>query len=201
MKRVFTAADNVLAASADQNNVQDRVISLLAAAGGTNALSGMTQGMDGLLWQPTSTVAANSLVIVDNTQDWHDRELFGVIVQNGTSSQRIGGSGDYLFNVGLAQYFFCGYTGKGALNNVSTGAPVSNTGPAGPVRGTGAGGTSWVVDCSTTATTTGAYATGSGSIALYTDPTTKYLYFWNNTTAAIQPTIVLLATGVTGLRP
>ena len=191
MKKVVTCVPGALAASADWNNIQERARGLLAAAQ-NNDLSGL-EGTDGFVHQADASLATATLRLVDDTIDWRDRIVSGWFARVG-ANDCVGQSTDY--NLGdpaatsVALSTFEGeYTGTGAYSATGgSGTAVSNGSP--PVWGaSGVRSTAIVVD-----------AHGSGYVYLYADPTTGYLYVYNNSGSSLYWVLFVEATSDTGKR-
>jgi hypothetical protein len=196
-RRLTTFSSLVQIASSFLNTLQDDVAALLKGNGGNNDfLSAGMLGMDILTWQAKASMASGTLLLVD-TNDWHDREIFVVCRLNSTATQRIGQANDFSFDsactfTGTGENSFGhGYLGKGGQK--SGGGAVSNGNPPVP-----AAGSSWAVSVNGT----GLAATGN-FVALYTDTQggSYQLYCYNNLATTIQPTMVVFAIAPTGLRP
>ena len=191
MKKVVTCVPGALAASADWNNIQERACGLVTASENNN-LSGI-KGSDAAVHQADASLATGTLRLLDDENDWRDRIVSGWFARVG-ANDRVGQSTDY--NLGdpaatsvAISTFTSEYTGTGAYSATGgSGTAVSNGNP--PVWGaSGVRSTAIVVD-----------AHGSGYVTLYADPTTGYLYVYNNSGSSLYWVLFVEATSDTGKR-
>lgn len=163
-------------------------------------LTAMNHGLDGRVFQSTSDLATDDLVLVEDAVvdyvnsgvspatlttasfDWYDRIIFGVYRGFAGGNQIAGGSGDYFFDAAGAPTLFLGYTGRGAKDAGNNNVTAGNW----PVP---AAGTSWAITITT-------------NVFLYVDPADNKLYLYNNTGSTIRtPFLAFFATANTGKRP
>jgi hypothetical protein len=169
MKRItsFTALTEVL--SAFLNRLQDLALGIIAASKNQD-LGAYSEASASLIWQATGTIAASTMVQIDDVIDWRDRAIWGECFRNeddgagnAEDNNRIGGTTDYNLDwkrTGNGSFDrFAGYVGTGAYSSLA-GAAVSNANP--PVFGAGAK-RSYFVNLSNT---------GDGAMMLFADPVT-----------------------------
>ena len=188
---VFSALQKIT--SAFLNLWQANAMAMRAAnAGGNHFPSSAPQGVDAIMWENISGVPNNTLIEVDSN-DWHDRIVWGSAFAFSSAASLVGETTDYNYDATLSSTVYStfeGYVGRGGWSNTAgSGTPVSNGSVV--TRGTTSGGvTSWYVNLKSP----------DGLLMLYTDPTTGALYLYNATGATIYPSLRLHFTGATGLR-
>lgn len=177
MERVHTwaALDDV--ASADLNAIQDRARGAVPSSEDNDFATSYAKGSTGLVWQSLATIANADIFLLDASADWRDRLVSGAFTRVG-ANDRLGQSTDYTCNdptASPARTTFKGYTGSGAVSNLTSGASVAAGSP--PLNGAGTHRSYAVVidDLST-----------SGNIFLYADPTSGELFLYNASGAAVH---------------
>lgn len=174
--------------SAFLNSLQAAVLGSSSASGASNSLSAAGMVGGDTIWYQTGTAVTNGTLVLLDAGDWRDRMAWGSCFLLASGAYSVGQSTDYNLDATvLASVYttFEGYTGAGAVSNLTTGAAVSN-GNA-PVRGSGAH-KSWYVNLTGTA----------GGVMLYADPSNGKLYFYNASGATVYPALRLMFSGVTG---
>lgn len=115
---VYTYSPLDQIASADLNTVQRSIMALRVAVGdATNDWSGVTEGMQGVAFQSSGSLANATVATYDASIDWRDRVIFGSLFLPGAANTQPGGANDtnYESNSGTwATFFF--YSGTGATD-------------------------------------------------------------------------------------
>lgn len=173
------------------NVMQERACGLRPAEDGatSNDLPNTgTIGSDGRTWQTKTTIPVSELRIIDDTIDWSDRYVVGV-VGSLAADERIGGDGDYVLGQSSSPMALVnGYLGKQCYSNFTTGAEVSNGNPPAPGHGAYHSNAVLIVDV-------------DSGVWLYVDGDGK-LCVYNHTNAAVHLLLVLhFISGPTGKRP
>lgn len=183
MKRVKTWVGRQEIASADLNGIQDRAIGAVPSAS-NNTLSAMSEGMQAIEWQYSTTLADATEIKVEGASaipSWLDRIVIVFYRGYASGNRPPGSSADYLYD-GTTLYVQKGYTGLGARNSTDTAEP-SNGDPPLPATGV-----SWAVQL-------------TSNVWLYAKASDGGLYLYNDSGSAIEtPNLTVFATADTGKR-
>ena len=178
MERIQTYVANQQILAAELNAIQDAALEFDAGTSTTNTITGTARAPKAIVWSDSQALAAGELAVVD-TRDWLDAILHVSYYVPGNGDRIPGATNDYLFD-GVPT-MRVGYTGLGGLGAAS--AAVVNGVPPVP-----ASGTSWAMQITT-------------NVWLYAQPTSGSLRIYNGTGSQIlTPTLIVFATGATGLR-
>ena len=195
MRRVETWAPLGEVASADLNEWQDVTREAGPASDNNNLGSSSSKGATLLRWQADTALATATTRLIDDSADWRDRWVKVLFVRT-SQTQRMGQGGspgdvgaNDTSSTGAARSTSYGYTGTGAYSNVSTSASVSNGNP--PLNSVG---------------TARSYAVvvddlGTLPVYLYVDPSTGYLYLYNDSGSSLWPYVEVDLSGDVGMRP
>lgn len=192
LQHTWGALDEV--ASADLNAIQKLTRAARLAASNNNVTSADARGDSLLRWQADTALATGTLRLLDASADWRDRWVRTTFVRT-AQTQRMGQSGspgdvgvNDTSSSGPARSTSTGYTGIGAVSNISTAAGVSNGNP--PLNSVGANRSyAVVVD-----------DLGTAPVYLYVDPTTGALYLYNDSGSSLWPYVEIDLSGDFGMR-
>ncbi len=180
--------------SADLNQWQDLTREGRTASDNNNLTSTGSEGSSLLRWQADTALATGTLRLLDDSADWRDRRIAVTFTRTAQTARmgQSGSPGDTAINdtssSGPARSTSTGYTGTGAVSNVTTAASVSNGNP--PLNSVGANRSyAVVVD-----------DLGTSPVYLYVDPTTGALYVYNDSGTSLWPLIEVDLSGDTGMR-
>lgn len=181
-------------ASADLNLWQDRTREARPASDTNNLTSTAARGGSLLRWQADTQLTSGTLRLIDDSVDWRDRWVKVLFVRT-AQTERMGQGGDPgdtatndVTSAGPARSTSSGYTGTGAYSNVTSGAAVSN-GNA-PLNDVGAN-RSYAVTIDDL---------GTLPVYLYVDPSTGYLYLYNDSGSTLWPYVEVDLSGDVGMR-
>lgn len=189
MDRITSFAALSQIASGFLNTLQDRVLAQRPASDNNDLASTNALGFEARLWVPSAlSLAAFTTVQIDKNVDWRDRLVLCAYASLPGGAYYPGQTTDFDLRTGLpiTWSFTLGYTGSGAYSNITTGAAVSSGNP--PIAGAGAFRSYRVEPLS------------GASLFVWAKPGTGELSFYNNTAGAIQPLLLILATGKLGKR-
>jgi hypothetical protein len=181
MKRVVTAANNVVFEPADANAWQDLTQGLTAGNKNGDLNETLVRGVDARVWQPTAGGIANgTIVLIDDTRDWRDCMVKARVLQAGAASITIGHAAGADHTIATSTFFDTwGYTGLGAEKAaggaVSAGNPPVNTGAVGSPA-------SWYVKLN-----------AAPSLFLYVSKVDNGLYIYNGAGLTVWPILWLEA--------
>jgi hypothetical protein len=180
--------------SADLNQWQDLTREARTASDNNNLTSSGSEGSSLLRWQADTQLTSGTLRLLDDSADWRDRRV-AVTFTRTAQTARVGQSGspgDTAINdvtsSGPARSSSAGYTGIGAVSNITTAAGVSNGNP--PLNAVGAN-RSYAITVDDL---------GAAPVYLYCDPTTGHLYLYNDSGSSLWPLVEVDLSGKTGMR-